>query len=81
MGIGDARSRGKLVHEIRKLITKLRQEYNDKGVGYKNDISDELYSKYISIVADLPDNASVWSVNLCRTYFSSLTTHLKDKME
>ena len=50
-------------------------------MGHKTDTPDDLYAKYISIVAGLLDDASVWFVNLCSTYFSSLTTNLKDKME
>ena len=77
----DTVSRGKLVHEICKSITKLREEYNERGSGHKTDTPDELYAKYISIISGLPDDASVWSINLCSTYFSALTTNLKEKME
>ena len=45
------------------------------------DTPDKLYMKYISITAVLPEYASLWSVTLCSVYFSSLTIHLKDKIE
>ena len=81
VGGDDAGSKGKLIHEICKSLTKLKQEYNLQGVGYKTDTPDELYSKYIGIVAGLPDDATIWSVNLCSTYYSALHNNLKDKME
>ena len=45
------------------------------------DTPDELYAKYISIVAGLPDDATVWPLPLCNTYFSALVGPLQDKME
>ena len=81
VGGDDAGSKGKLIHEICKSLTRLKQEYNVRGVGHKTDTPDELYSKYIGIVAGLPDDATIWSVNLCSTYYSALHNNLKDKME
>jgi len=31
-------------------------------------------------VAGLPDDATMWLITLCSTYFSALTTNLKDKI-
>ena len=72
---------GKLIHKICKLITSLRYEYNERGVGRKSNTPDELYAKYIRIVAGLPDNASLWSVRLCSTNYLALNANLRDKME
>ena len=55
VGGNDAGSRGEMIHEICKSITKLRQDYSMRGVGHKTDTPDELYAKYISIVAGLPE--------------------------
>jgi len=40
-----------------------------------------LYAKYIGIISGLPEDANLWSLTLCSTFFSALSTHLKDKME
>ena len=50
-------------------------------VGKNINIPDELYAKYISIIAGLPNGASIWSIILCSLSVSSLNTNLKDKME
>ena len=45
------------------------------------DTPDELYEKFIGIVAGLPEDAVKWTLPLCNTYFSALTIPLQDKME
>ena len=45
------------------------------------DTPDEMYAKYISMVADLPERSSLWSIILCSSYFSAPSTNIKDKME
>ena len=42
---------------------------------------DNLYAKYIGIVAGLPEDTNLWLLTLCSTLFSILLTHLKDEME
>ena len=45
VGGSDTGSRGKLIHEICKSLTNLRQEYTINGIDHKTDTPDELYSK------------------------------------
>ena len=42
VGGDDAGSKGKLIHEICKSLTKLKQEYAVRGIGLKMDTLDEL---------------------------------------
>jgi len=81
IGGNNASSEGKLIHEICKSISSLWQEYNEREVGRNSDTPDELYAKYISIVASLLDDASPWYVSLCSTYYSALNNNLKDNMD
>ena len=64
-------SAGKLVHQIYKNILSLKQ----------NSTPDDLYAKYIGIIAGLPEDANLWSLTLCSAFFSALLTHLKNNME
>ena len=60
-------AQSKLVHEICKRVLGLRQEYIVSRGGKTVDTSDKLYTKYIAIVARLPDYADLWYVTLCST--------------
>ena len=73
VGGDDAGSKSKLVHEICKQIGNIKMT--------NVETPDEIYAKYISMVAGLPDDASLWSITLCASYYSALSTNLKDKME
>ena len=73
VGGDDAGSKSKLVHEICKQLSLIKMT--------NGDTPDEMYAKYISMVAGLPDDASLWSITLCSSYFSALSINLKDKME
>ena len=42
---------------------------------------DELFAKFLGIIAGLPDNDTQWSITLCSSYFSALTIRVKDKIE
>ena len=77
----DAGSKGKLIHEICKSLARLKQEHTVRGMGHKTDNPDELYSKYIGIMAGLPEDATILSVSLCSTYYSALNYNLKNNME
>ena len=48
---------------------------------WTTDTPDELYGKYISVVATLPDDTTKWSLPLCDRYYSALMISLQDKME
>ena len=45
------------------------------------DTPDDLYGKFIGIMAGLPDDASKWSLPLCTTFFSALSISLQEKMD
>ena len=82
MGSTDPISESKMVHEVCKKISSLRMEYRaGNGNRLLRDTPDELYGKYISIVAGLPEDATKWSLTLCSTFFSALVPTLQDKME
>jgi len=71
VGWDKGESAGKLVHKICTKILSLKQE----------STPHDLYAKYIDIISGLPEDANLWSLTLCSTFFSALSTHLKDKME
>ena len=82
VGADDGTSDSKMVYEICKKMFKLRMEWRTSPRNrLMTDILDELYAKYISIVAGLPDNATLWPLYLFNTYFSALVTPLQDQME
>ena len=81
VGIEDVGSKRKLVHEICKIISYLKQDYTVSGKGKLTETPDELYARYNIIVAGFPGNNSIWSITLCSSYFSALTNILKDKIE
>ena len=57
IGADDIASESKMIHKSCKCIGKLRMEYKAKvGNRMVIDTSDELYGKFISIVAGLPDD-------------------------
>ena len=81
VGRADTNTRKKLMHEICKNITDLRQIR--KGTGGRSDelTPDALYTAYIEVIAGLPEDASLWSITLCSSFFSALPPSLRDKME
>lgn len=42
---------------------------------------DALYAVFIGIIAGLSEGASLWSVHICSSFFSVLSTKLRDNME
>ena len=82
VGTDDGTSDSKMVYEICKKIAELRMEWRTSpGNKLLTYTPDELYAKYTSIVVGLPDNATVWLLPLCNTYFSALVGPLQDKMD
>ena len=80
-GTEDNISESKIIHEICKTSSKVQMEHNSNQNRWINDTPDDLYSKFIGIVAGLPDDATKWSLPLCTTYFSAPVVNLQDKME
>lgn len=58
-------SKWKLVHKICKCILIIKREYNTPRKSRMLDTPDELYAKFISVVAGLHNDASLWYVTLC----------------
>ena len=73
VGSDDAGSKSKLVHEVYKKIGIIKIS--------SADTPEEIYTKYISMVAGIPNDASLWSIILCASYYSALSNNLKEKME
>ena len=73
VGGDDAGSKRKLVHEMCKQLSLVKMN--------NGDTPGKMYSRYISMVAGLLDNASLWSITLCSSYFSALSNNPKDKIE
>jgi len=73
VGGADTGSNNKLVHEVCKQLGLIKIS--------NTDTPDEIYAKYISMVAGLPEDASLWPITLFSTCFSALSTNLEDKME
>ena len=71
-----------MIHEIFKQISHIKMEGNNRSGGCQATYTpDKLYGKHISTDASLPNNADLWSVTLCTSYFNCLNTTLQDKME
>ena len=56
----DVGPKCKLVHKICKIILSIEQESTAPGKGKVMDTPDNVYAQYISIVAGLPDDATMW---------------------
>ena len=69
------------MHEICKSISDLLKIR--KGSGGRNEelTLDALYAAYIGVITGLPEDASLWSITLCSSFFSALSPNLRDKME
>ena len=67
VGGDDAGSKIKLVHEVCKQLSLIKIS--------NVDTPDKIYVKYISMVAGLPDDTSLWSITLCSSYYSALSTN------
>ena len=82
IGIDDDTSDSKMVYKICKRLTKLRMEWiTNIGNCLMKNPPNELYGKFIGIMAGLTDNATVWPLPFCNTYFSALGIPLQDKNE
>lgn len=66
----------RLVHDICKSISAIKQEYTTARGANISHTPDKLYTKYISAVTGLLDNASLWLVTLCSAYFSALSSRI-----
>ena len=60
-------------HEISKV--KQGRLINGRLTTYT---SDELFDQYSEILVSLPDNESTWTLKLCSSYLSALTSDLSE---
>jgi len=67
VGAEDVGSKRKLGHEICKIMLSIEQESTAPGKGKVMDTPNKLYAQYISIVAGIPDDATMLSVTLFST--------------
>ena len=64
-----------MIREVCKNKREIKMEYKSgTNNRWTTDTPDELYAKFISIIAALPDDATKWSMSLCDRYYSTLTT-------
>ena len=59
VGEEDVDSKRTLVHKVCKIISDLKQEQNIPGTGAMRETPDELFARYIGIVAGLLDDATM----------------------
>ena len=73
VGTYDGTSNSKMIHEIYKRLSKLRMKWMSKFVNRLMKCTpDDLYAEFIGIIAGLREDATVWPLPLCNTYFSAL---------
>lgn len=78
VGDEDARPES-YVREVCDVIGKLRQEYTKDGK-IIIDSPDDLYQKFMQLVANLPDDAKEWPISLPSTYLSALSEKIRSKI-
>lgn len=80
--IDDGASSPNMVQEVCKRISILVMEYRSVTSNrIVTDTPEDLYAKFFSVTAALPEEATVRNLALCNTYFSALTILLRDKMD
>ena len=66
--------------EVCREISDIRQEWKDKYGKLIVDDPEELFTKFISLAGNLPDSAEGWPIQLCSTYYTSLSCTISDRM-
>ena len=66
------------IHKVCKHIQTLKMRYRENNE-WKTDDLDELYEKYLALILGLPGDSNTWTIQLCSSYFMSLTSDLRDK--
>lgn len=80
VGVMNTESDIQATHAACKSICELRMEERVNGrIVVLNP--DALFSKFMEITPQLPDDASKWSTQLCSAYFNALTPELRVRME
>ena len=65
-----------MVHEIRTNISDLLQIRKGPGGRIEKLMPDALYAAYIGVIAELPEDASLWSITLSSSFFFTLSPNL-----
>ena len=83
IGISDPVSEQRATQEICKKITKLHQITQQKQTGNKRIVLHpaQLFQEFLILIPSLPDDATTWSIILCRTFYDVLTQDLRDKLD
>ena len=65
------------VVEVCRKISELKKIQSVNG-GLITDTPEELFDQFNEISVSLPDNASTWTLKLCSSYLSALTSDLSE---
>jgi len=66
--------------DVQKYIRPSASSESTKGET-KKMILDALYAYFKRIIVVLPEDARFWSITLCFSFFSMLSTNFRDKIE
>lgn len=82
VGVVDPASEQRATQEICKKISLLKQEYNSRNNNKRITLHPaQLFEEYLLLVPSLPENASAWSVILCRSFYDGLTQNLRERLD
>jgi len=60
--------------EVCREIVSLKQEYRDGNGRLVVDTPEELFMKFLAYAGSLPDFVRGWSIQLCSTYYTALSS-------
>ena len=67
------------IQDICDTVAKIKQVYK-LGNRTIEDHPETVFQKYLDAVVGLPDDATSWSIQLCSTYYGSLTEEVRNHM-
>jgi len=68
------------IMEVYREISSLCQEYRDNHGKMITNTPEELFTKFLALSGSLPDCARGWLIQLCSTYYTSLSNTITDRM-
>ena len=66
--------------DVCKEISKLKQEVTQRNGRKVTLTPDELFDKFLYFIPELPNDASLWTLQLGPQYYNGLTEEIRDKM-
>ncbi len=82
VGIVDKDHEQRATQEVCKRILQLKQVFKPARSNTVTTLHPaKLFDRYLVHVSALPDDASTWSIFLCRSFYDALTIELKEKMD